>query len=109
MGDVDERDADLALDALELELHHLAQLEVERAERFVEQQRAGVVHQRAGQRDALLLTAGELGRLALGEVGQPDDLEQSRRRGASTSALSFFMLRGPYATLSHTVMCGNSA
>ena len=26
-----------------------------------------------------------------------------------TSALSFFLLRGPYATLSHTVMCGNSA
>ena len=75
VGHVDERDADLALDALELELHHVAQLEVQRAERFVEQQRAGVVHQRAGQRDALLLAAGELGGLALGEVGQPDDLE----------------------------------
>ena len=38
VGHVDERDADLALDAFELELHHLAQLEVEGAERFVEQQ-----------------------------------------------------------------------
>ena len=54
----------------------LAQLEVERAERFVEQQCAGVVHQRAGQRDALLLAAGELRGLALGEVGEPHDLEQ---------------------------------
>ncbi len=54
----------------------VAQLEVERAERFVEQQRARVVDQRAGQRDALLLAAGQLGGLALGEVGQPDDLEQ---------------------------------
>ena len=76
MGHVDERDADLALDALELELHRLAQLEVERAERLVEQQRARVVHERAGQRDALLLAAGELRGLALGEVGEPDDLEQ---------------------------------
>ncbi len=75
MGHVDEGDADLALDALELELHHVAQLEVEGAERFVEQQRTRVVDQRPGQRDALLLAAGQLGRLALGEVGQPDDLE----------------------------------
>ena len=37
---VDERDPDLALDALELDLHLLAQLEVERAERLVEQQHA---------------------------------------------------------------------
>ena len=65
VGHVDERDPDLALDALELELHDLPQLEVQRAERFVEQQRAGVVHQRAGQRDALLLAAGELRGLAL--------------------------------------------
>ena len=65
VGHVDERDADLALDALELELHDLSQLEVEGAERLVEQQRTGVVHQRAGQRHALLLSAGELRGLAL--------------------------------------------
>jgi hypothetical protein len=41
VGHEDERDADLALDALELELHHLAQLEVEGAERLVEQERLG--------------------------------------------------------------------
>jgi hypothetical protein len=76
VGDVDEGDADLALNPLELELHHLAKLEVERTERFVQQQRAGIVHQRAGQRHTLLLPAGELGRLALGEVGEPNDLEQ---------------------------------
>ena len=40
VGDEDERDPDLALDPLELELHRLAQLEVERGERLVEQQRA---------------------------------------------------------------------
>ncbi len=72
---VDERDADLALNPLELELHRVPQLEVEGAERLVEQQRARVVDQRAGQRDALLLAAGQLTRLALGEVGETDDLE----------------------------------
>ena len=40
---VDEGDADLLLDPLELDLHLLAELEVERAERLVEQQ-----HARAG-------------------------------------------------------------
>jgi hypothetical protein len=73
--DVDERDANLTLNPLEFELHCVAQLEIECAERFVEQQGAGVVHQRARQRDALLLAAGQLRGLALGEVGQPHDLD----------------------------------
>ena len=41
VGDVDERDAELTLDALELELHDVAQFEVQRTERLVEQQGAG--------------------------------------------------------------------
>jgi hypothetical protein len=36
--DVDEGQPDLLLDLLELDLHRLAQLQVERAERLVEQQ-----------------------------------------------------------------------
>ena len=47
VGDVDERDADLALDAHQLELHLLAELEVEGAERFVEQEHGRLVHQGA--------------------------------------------------------------
>ena len=43
VGDEDEGDADVALDLLELDLHLAAQLEVEGAERLVEQQ-----HLRAG-------------------------------------------------------------
>ncbi len=43
VGDVDEGDPDLALDLLELDLHLAPQLQVERAERLVEQQ-----HLRAG-------------------------------------------------------------
>ena len=59
VGDVDEGDADLVLDALELDLHLLAELQVERAQRLVQQQHPRVHHQRPGQRDALLLAAGE--------------------------------------------------
>ena len=68
VGDEDEGDADLLLNVLELLLHLLAQLQVERAERLVEQQHARLVDERAGDGDALLLTAGELGHVAVGVV-----------------------------------------
>ncbi len=58
--DVAERDADGALHVLQLGLHVGAQLQVERAERLVEQQHLGAVDERAGERDALLLAAREL-------------------------------------------------
>ena len=60
VGHVDERDADLALDRAQLLLHLLAQLQVERAQRLVEEQHAGTVHERARERDALALAAREL-------------------------------------------------
>ena len=57
MRDVHERDPDLALDVLELELHLFAELEVEGAERLVEQKDARMVDERPRQRDPLLLAA----------------------------------------------------
>ncbi len=66
--DVDERRLRLRLEVLQLELQLLAELQVEGAERLVEQQGRGPVDERAGQRDALLLAAGELAGLALLEV-----------------------------------------
>jgi hypothetical protein len=50
-------------------------LEVERAEWLVEQQHLRLVHDRAGQGDALALAAGQLRRLARAEPGQPDHLQ----------------------------------
>ncbi len=82
MRDVHERDADVLLDALELDLQLLAQAQVERAERLVEQQRARAVDERAGERDALLLAAGQLGRLALAEVAELHELERLVRARA---------------------------
>ena len=46
---------------------------VEVAGRLVADQQGRVGDQRAGDRDALLLAAGELVRLVLGPVGQADD------------------------------------
>ena len=76
MRDVDERDAHLALHPLQLELQLLAELEVQRAQRLVEQQHLGLVDQGPGQRHALALAAGKLGRFAAAEPGQADHLQR---------------------------------
>ena len=52
------------LDRLQLDLHLLAELQVEGAERLVEEQDPGPVDERPGERDALPLAARELARLA---------------------------------------------
>ena len=106
---VDERDADLLLDPLELDLHLLAQLEVERAERLVEQQHLRAVDDRAGERDALALAAGELRRACgrRGPAGAPS--RAPRPRAAALARARTLRMRRPYSTFSATVMCGNSA
>ena len=76
VGHVHEGEADLVLDRLELELHLAAQLEVERAERLVEQQQGRPVDDRAGERDALLLATGELRGAAAGEVVELDQAQR---------------------------------
>jgi hypothetical protein len=55
--DVDEGRPDVALNRLQLQLHLLAELHVERAERLVEEQRGRRVDERPSQGDALLLAA----------------------------------------------------
>ena len=71
MGDQHEGDARLLLEALQLALHLLAQLQVERRKRLVEQQHAGLGRQGTGQRHALLLAARELGGPAAGKPLEP--------------------------------------
>ena len=75
VGDVDEGQADVVLDPLELDLHLPAQLEVEGAERLVEQQDVGPVDEGPGQGDALLHATGELVGLLAARVVQLDELE----------------------------------
>ena len=60
MRDVDEGRAEVRLQLLQLDLHVLAQLEIEGAERLIEQEQRRLEHETAGDRDALPLPAREL-------------------------------------------------
>ena len=67
-SDVDEGRPGALLDTLELELHLLAQLQVEGAEGLVEEQCRRPIDERACQSDALPLTARQLRRPAIDEL-----------------------------------------
>ena len=68
----------------------LAHAGVERAERLVEEQHVRLDGERAGERHALALAAGELGGIALRQAGELDELEQlvARARRSRPSAAS---------------------
>ena len=108
MGDEEEGDADVALDRLELHLHLLAQLEVERAERLVEQEHPRPVDEGAGERDPLALATRELAGAAVAEVAETDLLEGLHGPPAAFGRPTF-LTRRPYSTFSITLMCGKSA
>ena len=75
VGDEDRRRPHRALDLLQLGAHLLAQLAVQRGQRFVEQQHARADHERARQGDALLLAAGELRGASVGDALQANERE----------------------------------
>ena len=70
MGHIDHRDAELFLYLLDLKAHGLPELGVEVTQRLVEKQEGGLRHQSPCQGHALLLSAGELVREALGVLAQ---------------------------------------
>ena len=82
MCDVDERDAHLALQPLQLVPHLLAQLQVQRGQRLVEEQHGRAIHERARERDALLLPAGQLIWTPLLAAVEPHHTQRRRDRGA---------------------------
>ena len=59
MRDIDEGDAQLVVHILELDLHLLAHLEVQRAKRLIQKQDLRLIDQRSRDCDTLLLTAGK--------------------------------------------------
>ena len=65
-------DRQALLQRADLVAHLGAQMRIEVRQRLVEQQHARLDHQRAPERDALLLPAGELRRIALREMRQRD-------------------------------------
>src|ERR1700675_3598161 len=70
MRNHDEGNVELALHLLELDHHRLAQIEVERAQRLVEQQNGRAADQRPCQRHTLLLAARKIARTARGKFGE---------------------------------------
>ena len=80
VGHHDRGDAEPLLQVADLAAQPGAHPRVERRQRLVEQQQARRQRQRAGQRDALLLAAGELGRIFVGLVGEPDQRRAARAR-----------------------------
>ena len=81
MGDQHDGLAELALQAQELVLQPDPHDRVDGAEGLVHQQHRRVGGQRAGDADALALTAGELVRVAVGVLRgvEPDQLQQLER------------------------------
>ncbi len=75
MSDVQEGDAHFALDALEFELHGLANLGVQGAHRLVQKQHLRSIDEGARESDALLLTTRELGRGPRTETAESEKIE----------------------------------
>ncbi len=79
VGDVDRGVAVFVMQPADLEPHLLAQIGVEVGQRLVEQQRFRLDDQRAGQRHALLLSAGQFAGIALRQHFELGGREDRRR------------------------------
>ena len=90
--DVKNGDAELGMKLLDLELHLVAQLLVEGAERLVHQDDRGPVDEATGERHPLLLPARQLARKALGHAGQTHRFEREGH-----VALDLFLRHAPHA------------
>ena len=75
VGDIDAGDVQLFLNTADLGAHLLAQLCIQVGERLVHQQDLGLHDQGARQRDALLLSAGELARGSITVARQVDQVQ----------------------------------
>src|SRR5207253_10195835 len=87
--DVDEGDPDLpdgTLDPLQLDLHLLAELQIEGSQWLIEQQHLRVVDEGPCEGDPLALAAGELDRLSVAEAGKLNDLQDLVHLQPSLSA-----------------------
>ena len=87
-------DAHLLLDPLELDLHVLAQLQIQGAQRLVQQQHLGLVHQGPCDGHPLLLAAGERVRLSVFKALETHDFQHLQDPGAD---LLFGKADGPLA------------
>ena len=108
VGDDDEGHAEPALQLHQFELGAFAQLLVERGQRLVEQQHLRAARQRARQRHALLLAAGELIGLALLQALELDQRDHLGDAGVDLGARHAGALQAERDIVPHE-RCGNSA
>src|SRR5690242_6488662 len=87
VGDENRRDVRSPLQRLDLRTHLHAQFRIKVAERLVEQHHLGLIHERARERDALLLPAGKLRSWTVFQSVETDDLQNIR-----DFALDFILL-----------------
>src|SRR5438552_497216 len=104
MRDVENRGPDLVVKALDLVLHLLAEILVERAERLVHEEERRVVGSGTGERDALLLPARELCWAPLAQTGETDDLEHSADARFDLAALQLSHSEGESNVFGHCHM-----
>ena len=91
------------------ELHLLAELEVERAERLVEEEHARPAHERARERDPLLLAAGELARLAVPNARELDEPQHVFHAPLDLASWGLPAARGRRRCCRAIERCGKSA
>ena len=108
VGDVDSGESRGFADAADFGAHVVAELGVEIAEGFVEEETVGADGQGAGEGDALLLAAGQSGGFAVGEFFHLDQLEGFLETEVSLGAGRPRMSR-PKDTFWLTVRCGQRA
>src|SRR5688500_13681513 len=99
MCDVDKSDSYFTLQGLEFQLHFLAQLQVKRAKRLVEQEYFRFVDQGTRKSDALLLSARELLGPAHFHAGQPHHIQCFRNAPGTFSAWHTFHLQPKFDIL----------
>ncbi len=105
MGRDDEREPELALERVDQVEHALAGVGVEMPGRLVAEEQLRLLGERARDRDALRLAAGQLGRQVVELRAETDQLEQ--RRGASRRVGLAAASRAAKATFSNAVKCGS--
>ena len=109
MRDVDERRAECGLQLLELDLHVLAKLQIERAQRLIEEQKGRLQHQASRDGDPLPLAAGELVDSLVRRAAESHALEHLPAALRRARLAQSPRRARPKATFSPTDIIGNRA
>ena len=107
VGDHDDRLAVLAVERLQQVEDLVARLAIEIAGRLVAEQQRRVGDDRARDADALLLAAGQLPRIVVRAVAEPDDRRARSGRGACARPTTSFVSSSGSSTFRAAVSTGS--